>query len=209
METPVIEQLSDAWFAAKLGKSSASRIKDIVAKTKSGYSTSRQNYAAKLMLERITGRREETYVNSAMEWGVTYEPLARMAYSIATGNDVEEVGFIDHPTISMTGASPDGLISTDGVLELKCPITATHINWAIAGKVPPEHASQMMWQMACTGREWCDFASFDPRMDDNQQLFIRRLYRDDKIIEELEREVMAFNSEVDALVEACNTIKWF
>jgi putative phage-type endonuclease len=205
----VIVQGSDRWFSARLGKVTASRIKDMMAQTKTGPSASRKNLAAQLMLERVTGQREEGYINAAMTFGIETEPLARLAYSIHTGQDIEEVGFIDHPTIARSGASPDGLVGTDGMCEIKCGNTATHVAWAIAGIVPPEHALQMQWQMACTGRKWNDFVSFDPRMPEGQQMFIRRLLRDDEQISKLEQEVVKFDAEIDALVEACSKAQWY
>jgi|PlaIllAssembly_1097288.scaffolds.fasta_scaffold00864_11 putative phage-type endonuclease len=206
----MIEQGSDEWFAMKLGKVSASRIADVVAKGKGNApSATRANYAAQLMLERVTGQKQETYINAAMNWGVEQEPLARLAYSLHKGVEVEEVSFIDHPFILRSGASPDGLVGTDGMLEIKCPNTATHIKWALAGEVPPEHALQLHWQMACTGRQWNDFVSFDPRMPEGQQLFIRRLLRDNDLIDKLESEVVFFDGSVEAMIIECNGIKWF
>jgi len=193
----------------RCGKITASRIKDMMAQTKSGPSASRKNLAASLMLERITGVVADTYTNGAMEWGTETEPLARLAYSFQTNNDVEEVGFINHPTIARSGASPDGLVSLYGMCEIKCPNTATHIAWALAGVVPPEHVLQMQWQMACTGREWNDFVSFDPRMPDGQQLFIRTLYRDNELVEKLEKQVVEFDAEVEKLVADLKSVTWF
>jgi putative phage-type endonuclease len=205
----MIEQGSDAWFAERLGKITASRIKDVIAKTKAGYSTSRKNYAAQLLLERVLGIREETYVNAAMQRGTDEEPLARAAYAEAMALDyVEEVSFITHPTIMSSGASPDGLVGTDGMLEIKNPNTATHIGWAVAGKVPPEHIPQMAWQLACSGRRWCDFVSYDSRMPEGQQLFIRRYHRDDKVIKDLEEEVIAFDKEIEAMAASCDGVTW-
>jgi putative phage-type endonuclease len=204
-----MEQDTQQWLDDRIRKITASRIKDMMAQTKTGPSASRKNLAAQLMLERVTGQREECYVNDAMRHGAETEPLARLAYSLHTGQDVEEVGFIDHPTIARSGASPDGLVGTEGMVEIKCGNTATHIGWAVAGVVPPEHALQMQWQMACTGRKWNDFVSFDPRMPDGQQLFIRRLLRDDELISKLEQEVVKFDAEIDALVEACNKVTWY
>jgi putative phage-type endonuclease len=205
----MIEQGTEEWFAQRLGKVTASRIKDLMAKTKTGYSTSRKNYAAQLMLERVTGQREASFSNAAMQWGTEQEPLARLVYSLHTGHEVEEVSFIDHPFILRSGASPDGLVGIDGMVEIKCPNTATHIEWAIAGKVPPEHVLQMQWQMDCAGRKWCDFVSYDPRMPEGQQLFIRRLEYDAELVEDIRANVVFFDAEVDAMVSACNTIKWF
>ena len=205
----MILQGTEEWFAARIGRVTASRIDDMMAKTKSGPSASRKNLAAQLMLERVTGQREDGFVSAAMKFGLEQEPLARLAYSIHTGLDIEEVGFIDHPTIARSGASPDGLVGTDGLIEIKCPNTATHVAWAIAGVIPPEHILQLHWQLACTGRKWNDFVSFDPRMPEGQQMFIRRLLRDDEQISKLEQEVVKFDAEIDALVEACNKVTWF
>jgi putative phage-type endonuclease len=206
----MIEQGSDEWFALKLGKVSASRISDVMAKGKGNApSVTRANYAAQLMLERVTGQKQETYSNAAMQWGVEQEPLARLAYSLHIEAEIEEVAFIDHPFILRSGASPDGLVGTDGMIEIKNPNTATHIKWALAGEVPPEHVLQMQWQMACAGRQWNDFVSYDSRMPEGQQLFVRRLFRDNELIEKLESEVVFFDGSVEAMINECNKIKWF
>jgi len=209
METPVIEQGSAKWKQARMGLITASRIKDMMAQTKSGPSASRKNLAAALMLERVTGVAADSYTNAAMEWGVTNEPLARLAYSLHTEQDVEEVGFINHPTIARSGASPDGLVSFDGMVEIKCGNTATHIAWAIAGGVPPEHVPQMQWQMACCNRGWNDFVSFDPRMPEGQQLFIRTLYRDNDYIAKLEQEVVKFDAEIEQMIADLGGVRWY
>ncbi|MGC8534882.1 MAG: lambda exonuclease family protein [Rhizomicrobium sp.] len=192
-----MDQRTDAWFAARLGKATASRIADIIAKTKSGYSTSRANYAAQLVAERLTGTPADTFSNAAMQWGTEKEPEARIAYEFMHNTQVSEVGFIDHPRIAMSGASPDGLVGSDGLLELKCPNTATHIETLLGGSVPGKYLTQMQWQMACTGAAWCDFASYDPRLPDEMKLFVKRVDRDDNLIRDLEREVSTFLSEVD------------
>jgi predicted phage-related endonuclease len=206
----MILQGTEEWFAARLGKVTASRVDEMMAKTKSGaISASRKNLAAELMLERVTGQREDGFVSAAMRFGIEQEPLARLAYSIHAGLDIEEIGFIEHPTIARSGASPDGLVGIDGMIEIKCGNTATHCRWAIAGVIPPEHILQLHWQLACSGRKWNDFVSFDPRMPEGQQLFIRRLLRDDEQISKLEQEVVKFDAEIEALVEACNKVTWY
>jgi putative phage-type endonuclease len=194
------DQRTAEWFAARLGKATASKIADVVAKTKSGPSASRANYAAQLVAERLTGTPTETFTNGAMQWGTDTEAEARDAYRQHTLNEVGECGFIDHPTIAMSGASPDGLIGDDGLLELKCPNTATHIATLLGKSVPAKYVHQMMWQMACSGRAWCDFASYDPRLPESMRLFVVRLHRDDALIAELEREVSAFLAEVGETV---------
>jgi putative phage-type endonuclease len=202
-----VEQLSPEWFAQRCGKATASRISDIVAKTKSGYSTSRANYMAQLVVERMTNQVAESYTNAAMEWGIENEGFARAAYESKTGVLVDEVGAIDHPTIAMSAASPDGLVGDDGCLEIKCPNTATHIDTVLGGEIAKKYYDQMQWQMACAERDWCDFVSFDPRMPKGLQLFIKRVPRSNLYIHELEGEVIQFLAEVDDKVNKLNALK--
>jgi putative phage-type endonuclease len=202
-----IEQLSAEWFAQRCGKATASRISDIVSKTKTGYSASRTNYMAQLVVERMTQTVAESYSNVAMEWGTENEPFARAAYEIKTGNTVDQVGSIDHPTIPMSSASPDGLIGNWGCLEIKCPNTSTHIETLLGAEPVKKYYDQMQWQMACTNRSWCDFVSFDPRMPAHLQLFVKRIERNDVYIAELESEVIQFLAEVDDKVKKLNEIK--
>jgi putative phage-type endonuclease len=197
-----MDQGTDAWFAARLAKVTASRVADVVAKTKSGYSASRANYMAQLIAERLTGNVAESFSNAAMAWGTETEPFARAAYEAHTEAVVVEVGFVDHPSIKMTGASPDGLIGLDGMLEIKCPQTATHLTTLLSENLPRKYITQMQWQMACAGRSWCDYASFDPRLPANLSLWIKRIERDDKLISELETQVSDFLSELDEKVTA-------
>ena len=196
----MIAQGTPEWFAQRLGKVTASRVADVIAKTKTGYSTSREGYMVELALERITGQRAEAYTNSAMQWGTETEPLARAAYEALTGELVEETSMVQHPRIEMAGASPDGLVGADGLLEIKCPNSATHVQTLRSKKPAGKYITQMMWQMACTGRSWCDFVSYDPRMPEGLQLFTTRVPRDDKVIAELETEVEKFLEEVAAMV---------
>ena len=195
-----IIQGSDEWFAIRCGKVTASRVADVIARTKTGYGASRKNYLAELVAERLTGVPAQGFTNAAMQWGTDMEPQARAAYSFYSDVDVQEVGFVVHPSLKDSGASPDGLIDADGLVEIKCPNTATHIETLLSGSVAEKYVTQMMWQMACTGRKWCDFVSFDPRMPEDMQVFIKRVERDDKRIEELTAEVMAFLVEVDETV---------
>jgi putative phage-type endonuclease len=196
------EQGSPEWFAERCGKVTASRVADVVAKTKSGWGASRANYMADLIAERLTGAKAEGYINAAMQHGTDTEPQARDAYSFYADVDVVQVGFIAHPTIQMTGASPDGLVGDDGLVEIKCPSTATHIDTLLNGFVAEKYITQMMWQMACTGRKWCDFVSYDPRLPEEMRIFIKRINRDDKVIAELELNVQTFLDELDAKVAA-------
>lgn len=195
-----IEQGTDAWMRLRLGKVTASRVSDVIAKTKSGYGASRANYSAQLIVERLTGQISETFSSAAMQWGNDQEPDARLAYEFRQDVDVEQVAFVDHPTISMAGASPDGLVGENGLIEIKCPQSATHIETLRGQSIPGKYETQMLWQMACTGRQYCDFASFDPRMPEEMRLFVKRLPRDDARIAELEAEVTAFLTEIDATV---------
>lgn len=197
-----MEQRSPEWYAARLGKVTASRIADIMARTKTGYSTSRANYMADLVCERLTGSPADNYVNSAMQWGIDNEAAAKAAYSFMTDAAIDEVGFVEHPSIGMAGASPDGLIGTDGLIETKCPLTATHIDFLLANAVDRKYVLQVQFQMAVTCRAWCDFVSFDPRLPPEMQLWIRRIPRDDTLIKEIEGEVIAFLVELNDKVSA-------
>lgn len=201
-----MEQGTQEWFMARLGKVTASRVADIIAKTKSGYSTSRQNYLAQLVVERLTQKPTETYSNAAMQWGTDTEPLARAAYEIKHDLMVSEIGFVPHPVIEMAGASPDGLVGDDGLIEIKCPNTATHIETLLNDTIKSEYKTQMQWQMACTGRLWTDFVSFDPRMPEKHQMKIIRVNRDDKTIQMLEDEVSKFLLEVTKTIERLETL---
>ena len=202
-----MEQRSPEWFAARLGKVTASRVADVIAKTKTGYSTSRENYMAQLVCERMTGTQAESYNNSAMQWGTDQEPLARAAYEAAADVLVDETGFVIHPTIAEAGASPDGLVGDDGLIEIKCPNTSTHIDTLLSEKVPSKYLTQMMWQMACTGRKWCDFVSFDPRMPEGLQIFIKRVDYHDSIVKGLESEVKEFLEELETKIVKLNERK--
>jgi len=203
----MIEQGTPEWFEQRIGKVTASRIADIIAKTKTGMSSSRANYMAQLVAERLTGQVAESFKSGAMQHGTETEPMARSAYETETGQMVTEVAMIQHPIIEMAGASPDGLVGEDGLVEIKCPNTATHIATLIADKAPSQYIPQMMWQMACTGRQWCDFVSYDPRMPEDMQLFIKRVHRDEKLISEFTDEVIKFLKEVQETVDKLISIR--
>lgn len=192
-----IIQGSPEWFAQRLGKVTASRLCDVLAKVKSGEAAGRANYRAELVAERLTGKAVEGFTSPAMKWGTDCEPLARAAYEAEYGLLVTETGMVTHPRIAMSGASPDGLVSVDGLLEIKCPETKAHIDTILSGEAPAKYMPQMQWQMACTGRAWCDFASFDPRMPPDMQLFVCRVLRDDDLIKAYESEVITFLQEVE------------
>ena len=205
--TEQIEQRSDAWFTARLGKVTASRVADVIAKTKSGYSASRDNYMAQLICERLTGQQGESFTNAAMTWGTETEPLARSAFEAYADVMVEEVGFVPHPRIRDSGASPDGLVGLFGMLEIKCPNTATHIDTLLSQTVPSKYITQMQWQMRCCERQWCEFVSFDPRLPQDLQLFVKRVEFDPEYVAMLEKEVIQFLAELDDKVNKLTNLK--
>ena len=202
----MIEQRSPDWFAARLGKVTASRVADVIAKTKTGYSASRENYMAQLVVERMTQKPTESYSNAAMQWGTDQEPFARAAYETAKGVMVEEVGFVPHPNILMAGASPDGFVGVKGLVEIKCPNTATMIETLLTKKCPQKYFTQIQFQLACTDRVFCDYVVFDPRMPKHLQLFVTRVERDEDFIAHIEDEIQIFLSEVDEKITQLNLI---
>ena len=204
-----IVQGSEEWFAARLGKLTASRIADACSKTRSGAASAGHiNLVAQLVAERLTGKAADSFTSGPMQWGIDTEPAAREAYEFLRDISVEQVGFVDHPEIEMCGASPDGLVGDDGLIEIKCPNTATHIATLkspilkpAACPVPNKYLTQMQWQMACTNRKWCDFVSFDPRLPPRMQIFIYRVERDDEAIADMADRAVEFLAEVN------NTVK--
>jgi len=202
----MIEQRTDEWFQQRLGKVTASRISDVIAKTKTGVSTSRQNYLIQLVSERLTGKKGDSFVNQAMLDGIEREGLARELYMRARGVSVTEVGFFDHPIIKNSGASPDGAVNAEeegkyaGLIEIKCPIETTHTNTLMSKSVPSKYIPQMQWQLACTGAKWVDFVSYNPNFPEELQLFVARIDRDDTYIGELEAEVIKFLDEVEQTI---------
>jgi putative phage-type endonuclease len=201
MATLLEPQGSPSWFAARCGKATASRICDIIAKTRGGWGASRANYAAQLIAERLTGEVIEGYTNTAMAWGTATEPEARLAYADTVIEPVTECGFVDHPRIAFSGASPDGLVGHDGLVEIKCPNTTTHIEFLLNETIQDKYQVQMLWQMSCTGSVWCDFVSYDPRFT-LKPMFVKRLEADPKRIAQLEEQVAEFLAEVAAKVAA-------
>ena len=202
----MIEQRTEEWFQQRLGKVTASRISDVIAKTKTGVSTSRQNYLIQLVSERLTGKKGDSYVNQAMLDGIEREDAARKLYEIERNISVSEVGFFEHPVLSMSGASPDGAVHAEiegkyaGLIEIKCPIETTHTNTLMSKSVPSKYIPQMQWQLACTGASWVDFVSYNPNFPPELQLFISRVDRDQSYITELEVEVEKFLDEVDQTI---------
>jgi putative phage-type endonuclease len=202
----MIVQGSPEWHQLRLGKVTASRIADLTAMTKSGPSASRANYAVELITERLTGAPIERYSNANMQAGQEVERDACDAYAWETDAELEECGFIDHPKIPMSGASPDRLIGGDGLLEVKCAFSAAHVDRLLGASIEGKYVKQMQFQMAVTGRAWCDFASFDPRLPPHLRLFVRRVDRDPAMIAELEREVVTFLAEIDDKIERLQSL---
>jgi putative phage-type endonuclease len=196
-----VQQGTEAWHQLRLGKVTASRVADLLAKTKTGPSASRGNYLIELALQRVTKTIEESYTNAAMEWGTQTEPQARVAYEVKTGNFVDQVAFIDHHTIAGFGCSPDGIVAADGLIEIKCPNSATHWSYIKANEPPNKYFIQMQAQMAVTGAKWCDFVSFDPRMPERSQLLVVRVMRDPEYILYMEAEISSFLKEVEKEVQ--------
>jgi len=190
-------QGSPEWFAARLGKVTASRVADIVARTKTGVSASRATYRAQLVCERLTGMPQDSFKSPAMEWGTLTEPDARAAYEFETNRKVETVGFVQHPGFIHAGASPDGLVGEDGLIEIKCPNTATHIETLLKRCVPNKYLTQIQWQLAVTGRAWCDYVSFDARLPERMRLYIQRVKRDEATIADLEKNVEIFLGDIE------------
>ena len=196
------EQRTEAWHNARCGKVTASNLHKVLAKTKTGYGADRGHYMTQLVLERITGNRADGYTSAAIQWGIEQEQFARAAYEAYRGVLVEEVGFIPHPTIEMAGASPDGLVE-GGMVEIKCPESKTFLEVILSNNpVESKYFAQMQWQMRCADRPWCDYVVFDPRFPPKAQLFIVRVNRDDRWIEEAETEVKKFLAEVEEKVQA-------
>jgi len=199
--TNQIEQGSDEWKQLRLGKVTASRIADVMSQIKAGESQSRSNYRIELVCERLSGEPTDSFTNSHMQRGTELEPFARSAYEIKNKVFVEQVSFCDHLTVSMSGASPDGLVGKDGLIEIKCPMTKTHIETLLGKQVPAKYIKQIQWQLACTDRKWCDFVSYCPELPENMQLFISRVERDDEVIDGITKAVIEFNLEVEQVIE--------
>lgn len=206
--TEQIEQRSEEWFAARCGSVGASQVYDLMATTRSGTaSASRKNLKAKLVIERLTGTQEDSFKSAAMQWGIDHEDDARAAYEAHCGEFVDVVGLYKHPEIEGTHASPDGFVGDDGLVEIKCPNSATHIDTLKSQKIDKRYILQMQWQMSCTGKAWCDFVSYDPRMPEHLTLFVQRVERDEELIAEITSAVTEFLAEVAGDVEALNKLE--
>jgi putative phage-type endonuclease len=203
-----IIQGSQEWINSRLGKVTASRIADLTAKLKSGKpSSSREDYLIETVTERLTGQPLDFFQTKDMQWGVEKEPFARAAYEERFFVEVVQVAMVEHPFIAMAGASPDGLVEEHGLIEIKCPKTKTHVNTLLSGEAPEQYIPQMQWQMACTGRQWCDFVSFDPRLPEHLQMFVKRVPRNQALITQYEQEVNAFLREVEDFINRLNARK--
>lgn len=200
-----MEQRSEEWFQARLGKVTASRVADVLAKIKSGESASRRNYKIQLVSERLTGERQETYINQAMQDGIDREQFARDRYVQQFG-EVEEVGFVKHPTLE-AGASPDGMVGDDGIIEIKCPMGSTHTETLMTQDIPSKYVPQVQFQLLVTGRKWCDFVSYNPMFPEHLQVFVKRIEADPVYQKELESEVKQFLEEVDTIINKLKEIK--
>ena len=198
-----VAQGSEAWHKARLGLVTASRLVDVMAKGRGGNpSASRSNYEAELIASRLTGNPPEAFSTVAMQWGIDTEPAARATYELMRDVTIEEVGMVLHPTIEGAGCSPDGLIGEDGLIEIKCPNISTHMQTMLTESIPRKYMVQMQFQMACTGRAWTDFMSFDPRMPEHLSVFIKRVYRDEDMIKELEIAALEFLTEIEETMKA-------
>lgn len=202
-----LEQNSAEWRQARCGSLGASGITEALATTKGGWGASRENIKARLIAERLTGTPQDGYTNAAMQWGHDQEDNAANAYSFLTGNEVQVCGLFRHPTLTGSHASPDRLVGDDGLVEIKCPNTATHIDTLKSQKVPSKYVTQIQWQLACTGRAWCDFVSYDPRLPEDLQLFVSRVNRDDAAIAKMENDVAVFLAEVEADIETLTNLR--
>jgi len=202
-----VEQGTPEWKQARAGRVTASRIKDVLAKGKgSAESASRADFRMEIVCSMLTGEpQEDGFFSKDMAWGVDHESEAREAYSVENGVLVDQVGMVVHIGDDRCAASPDGMVGWDGenepegLVEIKCPKTKTHIGYLMAGGVPTEYQPQMLWQMACTGAQWCDFVSYDPRLSEALQLYICRFPRDEARIEEIQNEVSRFLDECEKL----------
>jgi putative phage-type endonuclease len=201
-----MEQLSQEWFEARLGKVTASRVSDVLATRKGQESTVRAKYKLQLATERLTNKKTDTYMNQAMQDGIEREPMAREIYEKLKDVTVEEVGFVQHPAIERAGASPDGLVGDDGIIEIKCPIETTHTTNLLERKLPSKYKPQVQFQLSTTGRKWCDFISYNPNFEPRLQLMVVRVERDDEYIEMLKFEILKFLAEVELMINQLKEI---
>jgi putative phage-type endonuclease len=197
-----MQQGGEEWRLARCGHITASRLHAATAKgARGGYLSTRQDVIWQVIEERLTGIPAEVFQTYAMRWGTETEPAAIAAAELICGFSVEPAGYVQHSSIPMTGASPDGLIGQDGLIEVKCPTTKTHLQTLLNGRVPEQYRPQMQWQLACTGRDWVQFVSFDPRLPVEYQLFLDIERRDEEVIAMLSIEIELLESEIKNLME--------
>jgi putative phage-type endonuclease len=203
-----VEQGSDEWKALRAGRVTASKVADAISKLKNGgESATRRELRIKLVTEALTGEpADDIFETAAIRWGRENEAYARMYYEELRQVQVRQIAFAHHPTLKRAGASPDGLVGTDGLLEIKCPMSHTHLNYILAGVVPEDYKPQMLWQMECTGRNWCDLMSFDPRMPKGLRVFIRRFQKDQVALASITTEVTGLINEVEEMVKSLNAL---
>ncbi|AQX28205.1 MULTISPECIES: lambda exonuclease family protein [unclassified Bartonella] len=196
-----MKQRTAEWFQAHLGKVTTSNIYNLLNKTAKGLPTSKyEEYKIKLMTERLVGEISHSYTTSAMQRGIEYEEDALKEYAFIYDTEVTQCGFIQHPTIQMVGASSDGFVGENGLVEIKCPRSVNHLRFWITEKIKPEYLAQMHFQMACTGRQWCDFVSYDPRFSGQSahlRLKVQRIHRNDEQIEAINQAVETFLEEIE------------
>jgi len=202
----MIAQGTPEFFAQRLGHVTASMMSHVLAVGKSGEALTRKNYRLQLVAERMSGKVAESFSSSAIEFGIANEPLARMQYESYAGTLVDLAPFCTHPSIKWVGASPDGFVN-DGLLEIKCPNTQTHLNYRLDNRCPPRYVDQIQCQLWCTERDWADFVSFDPRLPERLQLFVFRVQRDDRLIRDMQKETIKFLSEVEQTINKLEEIK--
>ena len=198
MKAATLTQGTEEWLRARLGRITASGMADVLRKDPAA--KTRVKYMAQLAEERITGMLANGITTHAMETSSAFEKHARRAYELYTDTQIDEYGFVIHPTMDFAGCSPDGVVGIEGGIEIKCCQSAVHLAWQKKGKVPTEHEPQMVWNMACCEAVWWDFVSYDPLAPEDQRLFISRLHRDEKRIEFLEAAVRQFNEEVEEVI---------
>ncbi|WP_273722008.1 lambda exonuclease family protein [Bartonella sp. ML71XJBT] len=196
-----MEQRTAEWFQARLGKVTASNVYNVLNKTAKGTPTSKyEEYKIKLMTERLTEEISQSYITPAMQWGIEHEEDALREYAFIYDTEVTRCGFIQHPTIQMAGASPDGFVGEDGLVEIKCPQSLNHLRFFIDDTIKPEYIAQMQFQMACTGRKWCHFMSYNPHFvgrSSHLRMKIKRINRDEEHIEAINKAVEIFLEEIE------------
>lgn len=185
-------QRTDEWWKKRLGKITASRIGDIMPGARGAYKDSREALAYSLAAEWLTSTPQNTFVTHSMQWGIDQEPNAKLAYTAKTDLEIREADFYQHPTIALSGGSPDGLIQENGLVEIKCPETHTHLKSLCEYYIKPQYIYQMQWCMECAGKTYCDFVSFDPRVKAPYNIWIYEVERDNEMIAKIKEEVLLF-----------------